>query len=836
MRPSWWTDFARARRSLGRAPATTGFVITVIAVAVAATLAVLSVADAVLWRGLGVPDPRSLVRIYSADEAKSDLWPSASYPVFADYRDGVRSLSAIAAYQDEMPVHLRRATGQATPVVAERATAGLASGQFFEVLGTRPRVGRLLEPADDMPGAAPVAVLSDRYWRVAHQGSVEVLGSEFLVNGQAFRVVGVLPEGFVGAELSASPDLWLPMVHVASALPAWASWRPLENRGFSWLQMVGRLAPGVSMPHAQAELDAFTAARAVGQAVDPDPRAALLPAAAVALGLEGAGEQRRLAWFLAAGVLTLLAAAAANASGVLLAHGERRVREIAVSRALGASTARLVWPLALEGILLALVGVALGVVLAPLCLAAFRHLAAGVPLPLWAATDLHTVRAGLGALAVFVVVALGASLLPVLRWSRRSVVDGLTASGRTTTARRRLELRELLVVTQVASGVALVLLVGMFWRTLASLRAIDPGFEANGVAAGQFDLALEGYDRTRGLGFVDRLLGDLEARPGVAAAAVGSNVPITPSGMRMTPRAEGYEPGADEDLGVHFYTVSQRYFETLGVPVLAGREFAPSDHESAASVAHEVIVNRDFVERYWPGIAMAEAVGRRVLDVGIEGGDGRVVGVVDSFKQRRLREGPEPALFLALGDFWRGRLTVVARGTPGMIPEPALARLLERTVAEIDPGLPVSGAVSLRQQMDNTLAPERALLALFAIFAAVVVGLVVAGVYGVLALSVAKRRREIGVRQAIGAAPRDVVRLVVGRGLGLAVGGMVLGVVAGVAAARTVERLFFGVAALDPAVLVQTLGSVLLIVLLGAWIPARRAVAVDPATVLREDA
>ncbi len=816
-----------AVRSFARSPLTTLLIVAAISLGIGANSAIFSLVDVVLFRPLPVERPQELVRVFGHNAQWNDI-TNASFPVYRDYRDASRSFAGLAAFADYIPLHIAT-EGQK----AERVTGALVTGAFFEVMGVRAALGRLFTPDDDRtPGAHPVVVLGEPLWRRRFDSDPQVVGRSLRVNGHSFTVVGVTPRGFFGASLESLPELWLPMAMSAQAEPDMGGSKLLEARDIYWLDIVGRLKPGVTLAQAQAEHTVDGERRAASQPEDErDPLPVLRPAVSMATDAYGTQRPDRIAWLLLAVVGVVLLIACADAAALLLARAEHRQREIAIRLAVGASRGRIVRQLLVESVLLAVLGGAVGVAFAVWASAAIVTAAPEVSaLPLGAAASVLDGRVLGFTTAIATLVGVGFGLVPALRASRPDLVPALKNEAATLrTPGRRIRMDGAFVVAQVALSCVLLVGAGLLLRTLQSLVSMAPGFDIEHTAVASLDLRRQGYDEVRAGQFLEELLQRLQGTPGIAAAALARSVPVQSAGTRVSIEAvEGYTPPDDKPINVDFNVVSPGYFETLGVALAFGRDF---DARDALQSPQVVIVNQALVRRFWPS---QNAVGKTLRGVGHWKPDSlaTVVGVVGDSKYRSLREPATPVVFVALGQWPMPRMSVVTRalGDPGPL-LPAMARV----VAGMDPELPLFRARLLRDQWSEGLAQDRLLAALLAAFGGLAVALSGAGLFGLLSFGVEGRTREIGIRMALGALPADVLRLVLGQSFSFVLAGLVLGLGASLVLARGLGALLYAVSPWDPLAFAGAAATLLLVALLASQGPARRATSVDPTTAPRTE-
>ena len=810
-------DVRHGLRLLARKPGFTLLVVLALSLAIGANTAIFSIVDAVLFHPLSVPRAADLWRLIPVHEHAIG-W---SYPGYRDLVDGVPAAEAIAAWGDPTPAHLVRASGP--PV---RVSAGLVSGNFFAVLGVRPFFGRLLTDADDAAEAPPVLVLSHRLWRERFGADREVVGRTARVNGRSYTIVGVAPPRFTGASLEAFPDLWAPLSETGTVMASLAELKPLTRRGFSWLNVVFQLPPGAAPTQAEAQALAIAMAPH-GDEPQPEVQGVrLVPAgeAALGVGTQAAGRTRVAGRLLFGVVILVLALACANVAGMLIVRGERRGREIAIRRAIGASRVRLLRQFLVESAILGALAAAGGLLLAAWTLDLVRVLVPrGLLLPFDAVAGVGDPRVLLWTLAVSLATVLVLGLAPALRASRVDVSAALAhPSAARTAAGARLAAREMLVAIQVALAVVLLAGAGLLLRTLGQATAVDPGYEAAQRLTASIDPGLQGYDRNRTAQFYGSLLEAARALPGVRSAALAYVVPIDRRSMASSVEYEGYTGTPDDAPIVPFNVVTPGFFRTMGIPLLRGRDFEAGDSASSREV---VIVNEAFARKYWPN---QDPLGRVIRNLGEKGG--LVVGVVRDARLRSPRTAPEPYLFLPLSQFGltSASLVVQTEGNPA-----AALPSLAAAVARLDPDLPLYDAVTLADKLRVALGQETLLASLLGLFSVIALILAGTGVYGVTAFSTEARTREFGIRIALGAPRRHVLGLVLRRTAWLALGGAVAGL-AGVAwLGRVFQSLLFGVGTGDPLALAGSLLLIAAATLVACVVPARRATRVDPLVALR---
>jgi predicted permease len=812
-------DVAYAARILRRSPVFTATAVLSIAIGIAGNAAIFSLADALLLRGRpGITDRGRLVELGRSQDGRG--FDNFSYPNYLDFRDRNTVFTGLAGTRfDPEPMGL--GAGES----AERVWGMPVSGNYFDVLSVPFALGRGFRPEEDLlNGDNAVAVIGYRLWQNRFGGSPDILGRTVHLNARPFTIVGVTPNGFTGTNAFSS-DLWIPLTAFWSMAGRNASL--LTSRQSVWMQGVGRLKPGVTMEQARAELDAI--ARALEHEY---PRENKGKGAVIApLGNVPAGEVRTVfaafIGFLFALVGLVLLIACTNVAGMLLARGVVRAREVAVRLAIGAGHGRIIRQLVTESLLLALVGGGAGVIGAAAMIRGLRALVPAMPLPLAAelAIDWRVV-----AFSVLLAALTGLlfGLVPAFQAARTDLVSTLKADAGGGGVRRA-RVRQAFVVAQVAMSVLLVVCALLFARSLRHAADIDAGFDAANADIVTLDFRLAGYDAASGLQAAEQFLLRAQTLPGVRSAAFARVLPLTGSGLGLGRLRRPGEPGDGPGIRADWNVVTPGYFDTMAVPLVGGRGFAPSDRDGGPFVA---IVNETFARRVWPG---QDAIGQvlRVDDFGParESRELHVVGVARDAKYRSLGEEPMSFVYVPLAQRFMSELTLVARRAGGESVVPAIRSLLR----QMEPNLPITGAATLEEATSFGLLPQRVAVWVAGGFG--VVGLLLAciGIYGITAFTVMQRRREIGVRVALGATRDGVLRLVVGQAMRMAWLGVLLGLTAAAAVTQLLASLLYGIRPLDPASF--SLGAALFTVLalVASWLPARRAASVNPVDALRSE-
>ena len=827
------TELRRVVRSLLRTPLVSGIAVVSLALGIGANAAMFTVFDHMLLRPLPVPEPERIVNLLapgpkSGSNSSGDAGgPDAtwSYPMFRDLERAKLPFAGIAA---ESAFGANLGFGEETL----SGTGSLVSGRYFSTLGLRPAVGRLLGPQDDRDrDPARVAVLDHATWRTRFGGDPGVVGRGVMVNGLRLEVVGVLPVDFVGRTLGRRPDVYVPVgLH-----PQMVPWRPagFENRRMYFLYVFGRLAPGLSLERAASALNAVyrPILRDVElplQTGDEDYKARFVKREA-ALAPGGRGQSRvhedvRPALLLLLGVTGLvLLIAAANIANLLLVRAILRGGEISVRLALGAQRRQLAALLLAESAVLAAVGGALAVGVSAAILRLFTAL-----LP--AESDVASVldldaRGGIFLAALTGVVAL-AGLLPALHATRTDLAGVLRReAGRASGTAAASRLRTGLATFQVALSMTLLVVAGLFVRSLANIGGIDLGLDVDRVAGFGLSPELNGMEPAESRAVFERLEAELATIPGVTSVAI-SRVPLVASSNWTTNvSVEGFEPGPDADMDASFNEVGPGYFPTLGVTLLAGREFTRADTAGSPKVA---IVNESFARKFGLG---RDAVGKR-MQLG-QGGelDIEIVGLAADSKYSEVKAAVPPVYFqpwLQNEDVGAVNFYLRTAGDPAGV----LAAVRDR-VERAAPGVPLENLATLRDHVRDNVFLDQLVAALSVGFAVLATLLATIGLYGVIAYAVAQRTREIGVRMALGASPPEVRRMVL-RYVGVIAGvGAVLGLLAAVGLGRVADSILFELEGHDPLAFAGAVVILCAVVLAAGLLPARRASRIDPVTALR---
>ncbi len=816
-------DLRYALRGLRNAPGFALVAVVTLALGIGVNSTIFSLVNAVLLRPLPVDRPGQLVDVYG-HSANSDSHDSNSYPNYLDYRQQTQTLSGLMAYSNffaNLSIQ-----GSSELVIGE-----IVSDNYFSVLGVRSAIGRTFAPEEfAAPGAGPVAVLSHPFWRGRFAGDPAAVGRTFRMNGVVYTVIGVAPEGFGGMVPATTSQMWIPTSMVEEVEPLGnnrvsgtsAGETRLDRRGQHWLWLRGRMNPGVEVAQVRAEIEGIAARLAAEHpetnelervrvvatndvAVNPDFDRTLNPVGLVLLGAVG----------------LVLLVACANLANMLLARASTRSREVAVRLAVGASRWRLIRQMLTESTVLALGGGAVALVLS----AWLARLVAGFqpPLPIELGLDISPDGRVLGfTLAVAVVTGIVFGLVPAMRASRPDLVPALKDGGERDGGRQRVELRDALVVVQVALSLTLAVGGALLIRSLGAAQRVDFGYDLEQTAFLALAMEMNGYDGTEAAVFYESGRLRLEALPEVAAVGLTSRVPLSLNNNGFGIFIDGHQgSGADRPYFMDGASVDEGYFDALGLRILAGRGIEPADREERLRVA---VVTQAMADRYWPG---EDPLGRE-FRTSWQGTPYRIVGVVEDYKVDTPGEAPKPYLHLPLprgstfGNF------LVRTVTPAGPQVPAL----ERELRTLDPDLVFLDTGTLASLGEVRLFPIRAGAVLIGAFGALALVLAAVGLYGVIGYSVSRRVREIGIRKALGAETSSIVGLVLKRGMLLvAVGGLVGAGLAALSAQFLSSVLFVG--SFDAASFGLGFGVLAAVAALANWIPARRASRIDPVMALR---
>ena len=832
-------DVRYAIRTLRRTPGFSLVVILTLGLGIGANTAIFSLMDQVLLRLLPVKNPRELVQLDGPGtfRGRTSNDRSFSYPMYVDLRDRNDVFAGLVA----------RFGASATLTArnqAERVDVELVSGNTFDVLGVSPVLGRALTQNDDRtPGAHPVAVISHSYWKRRFAGSPAVLNQAVTINNTPVTIVGVAPPSFAGVAATQTPDLFMPLTMKGQITP---TWNDLDNRASRWVNIVGRLKPGMTADAAKARLDvvyqqineyelkAVPSFAESSQTFHERFRAKKLVLHPASQGLSDLRQSVQTPLFvLMAMVGLVLLIACANVANLLLSRASARQKEIAVRLALGAGRRRLIRQTLVESLVLAICGGGVGLVLSIWV----GDLLVGV-MPFESFTrSLSTepdLRVGLFTAALALTTALVFGVIPALQASRPELNRTLRdEAGNLSGGTRHARFRKGLVVAQVALSMLLVAGAGLFARSLYNLKTLDTGLNADNLITFRVDPSLNGYDQIRIKRFYDQLVDDIRRIPGVLSASIAQVPVLTGSASSRTVQVLGYEPKQDENMNPWTNEVGTDYFRTMGMPLVVGREFSDRDAAGAPLVA---VVNETFAKYFF---GSENPIGRRFGYRSMNDAGGiEIVGVVKDSFYADMRQGsrddnetPRVVYTPYQQSQELNEMTFYIRGAGNA--SAAMPEQLRQTVRRADAGMPVFEMQTMEQTVDEALFNERMLALLSASFGLLATGLAAIGLYGVMSYTVARRTREIGIRIALGAERRTVLWLVLREVALMTVIGIGAGVPGALALSRLVQSQLYGIQPSDPMTLMIAALTLSAVGLFAGYLPARRAASVQPVLALR---
>jgi predicted permease len=798
-------DLRFALRMMRRYATSTAVIVLLLSIGIGANAAVFGFADLLVLRPLPVADAREVVRIFDGPAQ------TVSHPDFIDLRDGAQAFAGIAAHSFAM-VSVDAGAG-AAPLAGE-----IVSGNYFDVLAVQPALGRLLRPDDDLVvGAHPVVVISHGLWRQRFGGAPSVIGQVIRLNGHAFEVVGVAPEGFSGSYTAFASRFWAPVAMFKQVRP-----RDLElrMRGWGWLSMTARLRPGHSLDRANADLARMTAELDRRYPQGQPRKLVTVPASGVPEGMR-APVQMVVTFAMAIAVLVLVVTCA-NVAGVLQSRAMARVHETSIRYALGASRFRVLRQWLTESLCLAGAGAAGG-------LAAGQWMQSGLmamvpqvgpadptfPTTLDARVVVFTIGLALVAGLLF-------GLLPAWRSASRGEAALRESAATVTGSRSGTKTMRALIALQVAICLCLLVTAGLLTRSLRNVRAFDTGFDTAGLVLARFDPRRHGYDRHRAQALFDRLATRLGSYPEFSAISRAVVVPLGGDRERQGYVIPGHRgPDGAAAILIDTNAVSAGYFRTIGIPIVRGRDFSASDMDTARRA---VIVNETMANRFWAG---TNAVGQIFRPAGRDGRPVEVIGVAKDIKYYSLNEAPRPYVYLA-GSATTGIIHLRVAG-----PADRYVDVLKRELTAIDPGVALDEVMTFEQLREQPLALRNAMAVIATAFGGIALLLTVVGIYGTMTNAVSQRTREIGVRMAFGAGTLDVFRLIVRDGLLPVAIGIAGGLALAAAVARLVTSELFGVSPGDPLTHMLAVAALVAAAFAALSVPATRAARVDPVKVLR---
>ncbi len=812
-------DVKHAVRGLIRTPVFTAIAVASLALGIGANTAIFSFVDAILLKRLAVPEPDRLFRIGEIDRDGAASERVLRLPAIQELAKRDTAFSGVFGW---FPKQINFSRGDS----AQWLLGELVTGQYFQTLRLHPVLGRFFNEEDIRTAIAnPVCVISYDFWQNQLGGDPSVLRQKIFLNGHPYQILGVTERGFHGAALQRRASLQIPATRIADFMPAFGEGTGVNwLKTLSWLSPMARLKPGVAVVEAQHRtkqlLDPIEAEGRKNPIADQQ-RDLLLQDGSQGFNAVQSFGQPLVVLMGVAGLVLL--AACANLANLLLARAQSRTQEFAVRLSIGASRFRLVRQLLIESLVIAAVGGALGLLLS---LSITRTLEA----------FLNTGRSSLSAiqakpdgtvlafsLVLSFATALIFGLLPAWHSTRLNLVSGLKQESNSSDNRQGVSLRRLLVVFQIALSLVVIFAAGLLTRTLRTLQTLDLGFRPDRVIALSIDPAANGYANAEIPRVFDQVLERARALPSVKAASTAVTTPGGSDELSLSIEVPGYTPKRNGDDVAIFNSVSPGYFATIGQPLLRGRDFATSDGNTAPRVA---IVNQQFARKFWPG---QDVIGRKFKQ---GDGDVEIVGLVRDVRDHGLRSGPKDIVFLSEKQSQNSGLTILVR--TDQEPTRTIASLLA-IVRSIDKRLPVTSVHTLDTEIESGLSSERILGYLSSLFAALATLLAGIGLYGVLAYSILRRRREIGIRLAVGAQRQDIGLLFARESLSLVLLGLVIGGPAALASVRMLKSLLFGVTTTDLSTLTLSILVLAGAALLASTVPLWRATRTDPTSALRSE-
>jgi predicted permease len=808
---SLWEDVAYAFRMFVKSPGFTAVAVLTIALGIGANSTIFSWINSTLLNPIPGMTGSGAVVSLSLGGTPSDPRPF-SYPDYVDLRDHNNGFSGLIA-SDLRSLNL---TGNGKP---QRVWSALCSANYFDVLGVRPMLGRGFLPAEDTKaGSAPVVVISYRLWQTRYGGKPEIIGQTISLNQHPYTIVGVTPPVFQGSQTGLRTELWVPLLASEQLI---SNRKLLEERDAMWLMVLGRLRHGVTAEQGQAEINTL-----MQQLVSQFPEAhqgrnevVAFPLWRAPYGANGYLYMLLPTLMAISGVVLLLACA--NVANLLLVRSVARRREMAIRLAIGASRGRLVRQLLIESLVLSLAGGALAMLITTWSAGTFGSFIPPTNIPIF--LDVRADRVVLlVTLAVSMFTGMIFGILPALRASNLAPVAVLKEdTGSASGGQRKARLSRALVVMQIALSLLLLVCAGLFIRSFENAQHADVGFNPDHVLLATVDLFSAGYTKEQGIEFDRQLLAKLEALPGVQSVSMSSWVPLGFSLSSSVTQPEGYVPRPHESMDIANTNVGPNYLRTMQIPVIEGREFTAEDKEGSQAVA---VVNQEFVRRYWPG---QDAIGKKLSADGLTF---TVIGVARDCDYNNLHEAKEPFFYVPIyQDYARGPVIHMrVAGDPL-----TYTATLEKAIHELNADMPVLDESTLATRVQVASTGSRIAGTFVGAFGVLALVLAAIGIYGVIAYTTRERTHEIGIRLALGAQRRDVLRLVLLQGMQLTIAGLVMGVALALMLTRFLQKILFGVTATDVITYAGVAALLAIVALAACWIPAWRAMRVDPMVALR---
>ena len=820
-------DIRYGLRMMRKAPGFTAVAVLALGLGIGVNTAILSAVNGMVLRPLAVANPTELITSYWGSKNDAEVWGEFSYANFLDLREQNKTFSDLCASRETSGgISVGETASADEHLRAEVVWGEMVTSNYFDVMGVKPILGRTLLPEENLtPNANPVVVISEPVWKQHFNADTGVVGKSLYLNGQQFTVIGVMPESFVGSSYYIRHSFWVPVM-MAQRFGRRPEWR--TDRSYTLFKLYGRLKPNVTMAQAESDMNQVVGSLAQIYPVNAGTKVQLtteldgrFDAATKIMQYGG------LMALCVSGLVLLLACA--NVANLMLARAATRAREIGTRLAIGAGRARIVRQLLVESVLLALLGGVVGWALAYWGSSLLQASFPPVPYPIIfeVSPDRYVLK---WMMLVSLITGVIFGLAPALLASRTDLIAVIKGAAVQMQKRRHWNLRNALIVAQVTISIVVLICAGLFIRSLRKALETDPGFKTENMVTMMINPRLLGYDQKTIWRFFPELLRRIETQPGVRAAALTDDLPLQVGDLSRGPIVKEGEadPKPNEGVIAKCNYVSPKYFDAVRTPLVLGRDFTERDDAEAPRV---VIVNQEFARRFY-GTA-ENALGKRFR---FEQGTPfmEIVGVAKDGLYRSLYEDRRPYLFLPVYQQSHGAVTVVI-STHSANDLPAVTESARREIARMDPRLPVVGVMTGEENMSLPYWGPRVAAGMATTFGVLALVLATMGLYSVMMYVVSQRTREIGIRMALGATVRDVLRMIVSQGMRLVMIGLVLGLVGAFALTRVFASLLLGVGTTDPLTFVGVAVLLVAIALLACWIPARRAAKVDPLVALRTE-
>jgi putative ABC transport system permease protein len=811
-------DLRYGVRMLMKRPGFTLVAVLTLALGIGANTAIFSVVNAVVLRPLPYAEPDRLVQVWETMPGNDKRWVAPGN--FIDWQNQNQVFEQIAGYSNAN----LNLTGEGEP---ERLTGAAVTDNLFATLGVQAARGRTFLPEDIQRAGGRVVILSDALWQRHFGADQNILGKNLTLDDKSYTVVGVMPAGFA---FPAQSEIWVPGDRGSAVSPSLAAQFPESklgsDRDIHIYSVVARLKSGVSIQQAQSEMSAI--AGRLSEAYKETNNG--LGVNVIRLHQQIVGGVQSILFILLGAVAFVLLIACTNVANLLLAHATQRERELAIRLALGAGRFRLIRQMLTESMLLSLTGGTIGLLLAMWGVDLFVGLSPG-DIPRLGEVGVDGRLLGF-TLLISLVTGVAFGLLPALQATRLDPQHSLKEGGtKATEGRRSRRARNLLVISEIALAQVLLVGAGLLIMSFLRLQAVDPGFNPSQLLTARLSLSVTKYsDQQKKIAFYNQVLERLQAIPGVRSVALVMNLPLSGSNMNRGFLVEGRpEPKPDENVTVDYQVISPGYFSTMEIPVVRGRSFTERDTDAAPRV---VIINEIMARKYFPGV---DPIGKRIAfgEASKEESWRTIVGIAGNVRHAGINEPAFPGAYTPYAqdrESW-SRMSLVVRASGG--DAAGLASAVRKEILAVDPQQPVSNVQTMEQLMAASITRPRFIMLLLGLLAAIALALATVGIYGLMSYSITERTHEIGIRMALGAQGRDVLKMVVGQGLKLIAIGLVIGVAGAFALTRLMSSLLFGVSAFDPLTFMAVSTLLAAAGLLACYIPARRATKVDPMVALR---